>query len=154
MSRLAATWVAVMGVALGGCAAGVDLAQEKESLLRADREWAALASEGKDYERIASYWGDDAVIIPAGAPIVRGKAQIREFVRSSFAIPGFHIEWRSDDAWLSRDGTLGYATGRSRITFPGPDGKPMTIANRGVSVWQRDAKGDWKCVVDIWNADH
>ena len=53
-----------------------DPASESQKLLRRDAEWADLATAGKDVERIASYWSDDAIIIPQGQPIVEGKAAI------------------------------------------------------------------------------
>jgi ketosteroid isomerase-like protein len=107
---------------------------------------------GKDVERIASFWTDDATITPPGAPPVVGKAAIRTFVEQSLATPGFHIGWTPAQASLSADGTLGYTTGTNTTTLPGQDGKLMTVTGRYVTVWRRDASGAWKCVADIWNS--
>jgi ketosteroid isomerase-like protein len=142
----------LLGLMMAGCASISNVDAGKESLLRVDREWAAAASEGKDLDRIVSFWSDDATVFPAGAPVVQGKASIRNFVKQSLAIPGFHITWRSDHVALSADGTMGYITGENATTIPGPDGKLMTIAGRGVSVWRRGPGGEWKCVIDIWNS--
>ena len=144
--------IILCGFFVAGCASVSSGDREKEALLRADREWAALASEGKDVERIVAYWSDDATVYPVGAPIVHGKAAIRDFVKQSLAVPGFHISWRSDLASLSADATLGYTTGENAMTFPGPDGKLMTVKGRGVAVWRRSPGGEWKCVIDIWNS--
>jgi ketosteroid isomerase-like protein len=126
--------------------------EAKEALLRTDREWAAVASEGKDIERILSYWSEDATVYPAGAPVVRGKSALRQYVRESLAIPGFNISWRSDFVSVSADGTLGYATGDNLVVMTGADGKLIRIPGRGVSLWSRDAEGRWKCILDIWNS--
>jgi len=40
----------------------MNLAIEKEHLLRRDAEWAELALAGQDVERILSYWTYDAVV--------------------------------------------------------------------------------------------
>ncbi len=119
---------------------------------QADREWAAATAEGKDVERIVSFWSDDATIIPAGAPVVRGRTAIRNFVQQRLAIPGSHLTWRTDEVSLSSDGTLGYTITEGSATIPGPDGKPTTVRDRGVTIWRRNAAGEWKCVVDIWNS--
>jgi ketosteroid isomerase-like protein len=74
---------------------------------------------GKDVERIASFWTDDATITPPGAPPVVGKAAIRTFVEQSLATPGFHIGWTPAQASVSADGTLGYTTGTNTTTLPG-----------------------------------
>jgi ketosteroid isomerase-like protein len=137
---------------VSGCApATFDRAAEEKKLLQRDAEWADIASAGKDVDKTASYWSDDAVIIPQGQPIVEGKAAIRAFVASSFAIPGFHIHWKSEKPTFSPDGRLAYMRGANAMTVPGPDGKPMTLAGRGVTVWRLEPDGQWRCVVDTWN---
>lgn len=123
----------------------------REELIRTDQAWSAAASEGKDVEKVVAFWSDDARIVPAGAPIVAGKDAIRAFVTESFATPGFHISWKTLDAAVSDDGTMGYTTAESTITMPGPDGTPVTETGRGVAVWRRDPDGAWKCVYDTWN---
>jgi hypothetical protein len=42
-----------------------DQSVEAERLLKRDSEWAALASAGRDVDRILSYWTDDAVVLGA-----------------------------------------------------------------------------------------
>ena len=145
---------AMLGVCVGmvAYAAVGSPEKEEERVLQVDREWAAAASEGKDVDRIVSFWSDDATVYPAGGPVVSGKAAIRAFVEKSLATPGFHITWRSDKVSVSADGTMAYTTGTNAMTVPGPDGKPMTIAGRGVAVWKRRPGGEWKCVIDIWNS--
>ncbi len=126
---------------------------ENQELLQRDSAWSAAASEGKDVEKIISYWSDDAVIIPQGQPIVEGKAAIRAYITDALKIPGFHIHWVSRDPRFSpgHDGQLAYMRGENEMTVPGPDGKPMTLHGRGVTVWRRDPDGQWRCVVDTWN---
>lgn len=151
MQRLRAA-VVVFGFLAPGCATVSTTEQAEEVLLRVDREWAAVAAEGKDLERIVSFWSDDATVFPAGAPVVHGRSAIRAFVEESLATPGFQVRWRSDRAVVSADGTLGYTTGTNALTVPGPDGKLMTVAGRAVAVWRRLPGGEWKCVIDIWNS--
>ena len=123
-----------------------------EELLRTDHAWAAAASEGRDAERIISFWSGDATVTPPGAALVKGKAAIRAFVNQSLAIPGFRINWRPEHASVSKDGTMGYTTGENTTTLPSPDGKLVTVKGRYVTVWRRDQNGAWKCVADIWNS--
>jgi ketosteroid isomerase-like protein len=126
---------------------------EKTRLLQRDAEWAAVASEGRDVERILGYWTDDAIVLPPGLPAVVGKAALGEYVRASFQIPGFRIAWTSTDVRFSPDGNLAYMFGRNTVTVNGADGRPATTAGRVVTVWRRDADGAWRCAVDIWNAE-
>ncbi|MEO8675870.1 MAG: DUF4440 domain-containing protein, partial [Casimicrobiaceae bacterium] len=142
---------AVLCLLVAGCAGAPGIERERDALLQRDRDWAAVATDGKNLERIVEFWTDDAVVIPAGAPVVRGKAAIREYVRTSLAIPGFKIRWNPRDASVSADGSLGYTTGENAVTLPGPDGKPMTIPGHYAAVWRREPSGEWRCTVDIWN---
>ena len=126
---------------------------EKDRLLQRDAEWARLASEGKDVERILAYWTDDAVVLPPGLPAVVGKAALRENVSASLRIPGFRITWASTDVRFSPDGNLAYMFGQNAVTVNGADGEPGTATGRAVTIWRRDPDGIWRCAVDIWNAE-
>lgn len=133
--------------------AGPTLAQDDSAtreLILTDQAWSAAAAEGQDVEKVVAFWADDGVIVPAGAPVVSGKAAIRAFVSQSFATPGFHISWKTLDAEVSADGTLGYTTAESTMTAPGPDGRLVTATARGIAVWRHGPDG-WKCVYDAWN---
>ncbi len=129
----------------------MDLDRERERLLQRDREWASLSSEGRDIERILSFWTDDALVYPPGLPAVRGKGALRSYVESALAIPGFHITWSSSEATLSPDGQLAYVVSTNAVTLPRRDGQLVTTKGRGVTVWRRESDGDWRCAVDIWN---
>lgn len=138
---------------LAGCSRSTfDVAADRVSLLKRDAEWADAASNGKDVEKIISYWTDDALVVPPGQPVVEGKAAIRAFVADSLKIPGFKIHWVSKEVSFSPDGQLAYMRGTNETTVPGPDGKLMTIPGRSVTVWRREPDGQWRCAVDIWNA--
>jgi len=137
---------------IGGCGpAPFDRLAEQQRLLQRDAEWAAVAAAGKDVDTAASYWSDDAVILPQGQPSVTGKAAIHAFVASSFATPGFTVHWKSEAPEFSPDGKLAYMRGANEITVPGPDGTTLKLAGRALTVWRKDPDGQWRCVVDIWN---
>ena len=132
----------------------LDLTSARTELLRRDAEWAAVSSKGRDIERILSYWTDDAIVLPPGLPAISGKAALREYVESSWKIPGFRITWTSTDVRFSPDGNLAYMLGRNEVPMDGPDGMPVTMKGRGITIWRRDPDGEMRCVVDIWNAEH
>ena len=124
----------------------------KVALLERDREWSALASQGKDVERILSYWTDDAKVYPVGLPVVEGKQAIREFVTSSLSLPGFRIQWEPLEVVVAPTGDMGYTTGRNQMTMPDAAGNLQTEHGRYVTIWRRDSDGTWRCVIDMWNA--
>jgi uncharacterized protein (TIGR02246 family) len=128
------------------------MTSEQEHLLERDRAWATVANQGSDVEGMLSYWTDDAVVIAPGLPPVVGKNALREYVVSSLKIPGFKVSWHSTDVQISGDKTLAYMFGENAVTMNGPDGSPVTVKGRAVTVWRREADGEWRCAVDIWNS--
>jgi ketosteroid isomerase-like protein len=124
---------------------------ERERLLERDAEWAAVASGGRDVDRILSYWADDAVVLPPGFAPVIGKAALRAYVENCLRIPGFKITWKSTDVKFSPDLNLAYMLGENTVTMNGPDGEPVMMKGRGVTIWCRGSDGIWRCAVDIWN---
>ena len=138
---------------VAGCAAPLptfDAAAASEALLKQDREWSQIASEGKDVDKIVSYWADDAIVIPSGQPVVEGKAALRAFVVASLAVPGFKIHWTSEKPSFSPDGHLAYMRGTNETTFTGDNG-PVTVQARALTVWRHESDGQWRCVADTWN---
>jgi ketosteroid isomerase-like protein len=125
----------------------------RDRLLERDATWAKIASDGGAVDEILSYWTDDAIVIPAGMPAVIGKDALRAYVEGSLAVPGFRIGWSSSDAEVSGDETLGFVLSSNEISFDGADGQPVVNHGRAVTVWRRVPDGEWRCAVDIWNAE-
>jgi ketosteroid isomerase-like protein len=129
----------------------MDLERERKRLLERDAEWAELSSQGREVERILSFWTDDALVLAPGLPPFSGKSALRSYVEGALAIPGFHISWTTSEASLSPDCQLAYLLSTNTVTMPGPEGMPVTIRGRAVTVWRRESDGNWRCAVDIWN---
>ena len=128
-----------------------DPAAESVRLLQRDAEWASVVAEGKDVEKMISYWTEDAVVIAPGQPVAEGKTAIRAFVAASLKIPGFGIRWKSEKVTFSPDGKMAAMRGTNEMTMTGPDGKALTIKGRGATVWRLEPDGLWRCTIDIWN---
>ena len=57
------------------------------------------------------------------------------------------------EAVLSSDGQFAYLLGNNAVTMDDPTGEPVTTKGRAVTIWQRGTDGEWRCAVDIWNAE-
>jgi uncharacterized protein (TIGR02246 family) len=124
--------------------------QESVAVMAAERAWAEAARD-RDLERSVYFMADDATMFPPGSAPVVGKAAIREYMAAGFATPGFSVTWEPEAVVVAENGELAYTRAKSQYTVPGPDGKIMTIYAKGVAIWRKDASGNWRCVVDIWN---
>ena len=61
------------------------------------------------------------------------------------------LEWTPVAAWGAASGDLGVTTGTWRATAL--DSSRPAITGRYVTVWRKDAKGEWKGLIDIGNPD-
>ena len=142
-------------VALSACAqqaprpsAPPDARPADEAALRAlIKDWAA-AARAKDSARFLAFYADDAVVMMAGAPDIRGIAAIREGIPGMMQDPAFALSFETDKVEVARSGDLAYETGTYAMTMTGPDKKPATEKGHYVVVWRKGADGAWKVVID------
>jgi len=130
----------------------VDVEAEAAELMRISREWSEIAANG-DIEATLEGWAEHAVMMVPGLPPLRGKAAIREYVEAGSEIPGFSIRWEPLEAHVSASGDMAYLIERNQFTMEDSTGALITDSNKTVTVWERQADGTWKNVIDIWNAD-
>lgn len=122
----------------------------RESLLEADRAFDAATAE-RGVDGWVSFFADDAVMLPQGSGLVRGAPAIRTSMAGFFARKGASLRWTPDRAEVSKSGDLGYTYGTYVATAPGPDGKPLSSHGKYVTIWRRNAGGEWKAVLDMGN---
>ncbi|MGZ5189551.1 MAG: YybH family protein [Flavisolibacter sp.] len=130
----------------------IDTKEEGEKLMQLSREWAKIASTG-DIEKTLSYWDDDATILSPGQPIIKGKKAIRDMLETTSQIPGFSISWEPVSVVVSEKGDMAYMIEKNQVTMKDSSGRTLTEYNKAVTIWKKNAEGNWKNVVDTWNAD-
>lgn len=127
-------------------------AADEATLRKLDDEWSKAAA-AKDVEKTASFYTDDALVMPPNSPVLKGKDAAREMWKSMFAVPGFGGGWKATTVEVAKSGDLGYTTGPYEITETDANGKPMTDKGKYLAVWKKQADGNWKCVADMFNTD-
>jgi uncharacterized protein (TIGR02246 family) len=125
-----------------------DTKAEGEKIMELSREWSRAASSG-NVEKTVSYWAEDAMLMSAGQPPLKGKKAIRQMVEESYKIPGFRISWQPQSVEVSENGDMAYLIEDAQISFTDSTGKPITQKNKAVSIWRKQGDGSWKNVVDI-----
>lgn len=121
---------------------------EGEKLMQTSREWSQVAAS-KNADSILRYWTDDAVVLSAGEPPLKGKEAIRGMVEGSFQIPGFQISWEPKSAEISKSGDLGYLLESTKMVMTDSLGKASVQNFEAVTIWKKQADGSWKCAVDV-----
>jgi len=140
-------------LAMAGCnQTKVDKTVEGEKIIQLSKEWSQAAAT-KDIEKTLSYWADDAFVMQEGQAPLKGKQAIRQMVEGSFKMPGFSISWEPQSVEVSDNGDMAYLIENSKVSYNDSTGKTITINNKAVSIWRKQADGSWKNVVDIATAD-
>ena len=143
----------LLAIAIVSCSQQkVDTKSEGEKVMKLSREWSEVASTG-DVEKTVSYWADDAFVMSAGQPPLKGKPAIRQMVEESYKIPGFRISWQPQSVEVSESGDMAYMIENSQVSMTDSTGKPVTLRNKSVSIWRKQPDGSWKNAVDISTPD-
>lgn len=125
-----------------------DPAQVRAELLQAERNFAAASARSGVEAWVAAFDSTGAEITAGG--VVRGSAAIRAHMAPQLADTAVLLAWAPDTADASVSGDLGYTVGRWQLT---PRTRPDSVLAHGnyVTIWKRQAGGEWKAVVDIGN---
>jgi len=96
-----------------------------------------------------TYYSEDAVVLPANSPAVRGRKAITEFLKSFPEITNFtnnlvEIGGKDDCAWVY---------GTYAMTLSPPDAAPIDDVGKYIEVWHKREDGVWKVTHDIFNSD-
>lgn len=124
---------------------------EGEKLMQLSRDWSETVASG-DGEATLAVWADDATVMPPGTPAFHGKEAIGEFLEGMSKIPGFQISWEPISVHIADSGEMAYLIERNVMTMDDPSGTPVTTYGKVVTIWRKDADGNWRNVVDMWNA--
>jgi uncharacterized protein (TIGR02246 family) len=135
-------------VALGlVAAAGPALAQSKTAIQKLEDQWGAAFNKG-DAAGVAAMYTEDAYVLPAGAPMAKGRADIQNFWSQA-------MQQLSDVKCTAADVMPIGRTGAREIgtcTFKTKGASPQDAALKYAVVW-RKVNGQWLLNTDIWNMD-
>jgi ketosteroid isomerase-like protein len=125
---------------------------DETTLKNLDAEWSKAAG-ARDVDKTASYYTDDALILPPNMPTINGKQGARAMWQGMFSVPGFGGGWKASKVEVARSGDWAYVTGTYELSETDAKGKPMTDKGKYLEVWKKQGDGTWKCVIDMFNSD-
>lgn len=127
-------------------------ADDVKAVLELERQ-AREAAEAKDLDRYVSFYAEDAALFWPGAPMVTGRAAIREFMRGFLSMPAFSLVFETAKVEVSGAGDFAYSYGTNRVTLVDPAGNRMRDRGKYVTVYRKQPDGAWKVIADIGNSD-
>ena len=107
------------------------------------------AFNAKDAARVASFYTEDASLMPPNQPLVKGRPSIEAYWRGAFEQGVANLQLRAVES--STAGTLGFEAGTAVVTVKTPGGV-IKETSKYVVVFKRTDTG-WKMAYDIFNGD-
>jgi uncharacterized protein (TIGR02246 family) len=122
-------------------------AQDKAAIEKLNETFSVALDKG-DITTIAEMYAEDAFLLPAGSPMVRGRSAIKSFWEKASESVGnmklVTVDVKPIGADAAREvGTFSLRTKGSQ---------PQEMTGKYVVIWQKAGSG-WKLITDIWNAD-
>ncbi|SDR63949.1 conserved hypothetical protein [Rhizobiales bacterium GAS113] len=127
--------------------AGPTFAQDKGQIQTLNDRFSEAFNKG-DAKTVASMYTDDAVVLPAGSPLVRGREAIQTlWTKGAEQLEGMQLTTIEVQP-------LGNDAAREIGTFvlKTRGQSPQAMAGKYVVVWQKVGT-EWKLATDIWNSD-
>jgi uncharacterized protein (TIGR02246 family) len=148
------TFLIMTALVLASCSRSTDSksaqpSASKEELGQMNRDFAA-ALNAKDAKMAASLYTEDAVLIPPGEALVRGRANIEAYWKAAIEDGGVRdVSVETIEAQSS--GALGYEIGTYALTANGPNGEAVKDKGRYIELLKRAPDGKWYSTAGIWN---
>ena len=137
----------IVGGSAGTQQADVQAVKETEAAWLKD---AAL----KDPARFASYYAEDALVLSPNMPLIAGKNKIQAGLTTLMADPNFALTFHSTQVEASNGGDMVYTIGTYSRTVSDPKSRqPVTDKGNYLTVWKKQADGNWKVVTDMDNSE-
>lgn len=114
-----------------------------------NRDFAA-ALNAKDPALAASYYAEDATLIPPGEAMVQGRAGIEAYWKAAIEQGGVR-DAAVQTIKAESSGDVGYEIGSFVLTANGADGTPVQEHGRYIELLRRGADGKWYSIAGIWN---
>lgn len=143
--------VVVLAAVMAAPVCAADAKADLAGIKTLDQNWLK-AFTSADGEALARLYDEDAVLMPPGAPAVKGRAAIRDFLLKEAQGAGqagvvFSFGENSDGG---ASGNQGWSSGT--YTVKDKDGKVIETG-KFLSV-NRRVNGKWMYLRDTWNADN
>lgn len=125
-----------------------------------DLDAAELIAAEKAFNRDAAMHGakgwaanflETGQMLSKSGQVISGKDVIEKAMTPLFALKKIDFTWTPSYAELSKDGSLGYTYGTYKRAYMSATDEEVVDRGMYLTVWKRDAHGQWKVAVDVGN---
>jgi ketosteroid isomerase-like protein len=152
----------VLAVACGGKPGGEDAtvrqmgtpdeAMSARQVIDSSNAAFASALVAGDAPAMMTLYSDDAIVMPPGAPALRGRAEYTKWNDGMLAAFAF-TDARFTTTDLTVQGPYAIETGSYAMTMKPPAGRAVPDTGKYLAIWKQQPGGGWRMVRDIFNSD-
>jgi len=124
---------------------------DKSKLFEVDREFSIMSVEKGIAEAFVSYAADSAMILRDNMLPIVGQNAIGDLWANT--PNGAQLVWEPDFADIAASGELGYTIGHWTYSVTDSSGATQSSKGRYVTIWKKQADGNWKYVFDSGTTD-
>ncbi len=137
------------GSGMAASAGSVDKQAIEDSIRAMDQRWSDAAGR-HDAQAFASFYADDAVLMPPNMEPAEGGDAIRNASAGLLADSSTTISFAPDQVHVADAGDIAWERGKWQAK--GGDGDVLDHG-KFIVVWKKTADGSWKVAADIFNSD-
>jgi uncharacterized protein (TIGR02246 family) len=126
-------------------------AEDDQRTIRALDEAWSRALEAGDLDGAMACYAEDAVLLPPEAPLVSGRAAIRERFGRRMATPGYHASFVTTRVTVSASREMAWEIGAFRVKTDGSAG-PVERVGKHLVTWEK-RDGTWRVTAESLNFD-
>ena len=146
--RKSIVFIAVI-ILLTGCGQSTKPVSDRDRLLAIDREFSEMSVDRGMAFAFDAFMADSATILRNGAHPFTGRESIGQLYAKS--PQGAMLKREPYFADVSVSGDMGYTLGKYIYSAPDSTGVPQYGYGHYVTIWKRQADGNWKYVFDTGN---
>lgn len=131
---------------------GVQFTQQDAAKIRQRSQDYAQAFNGKDLQKVLSFYSGETVFMPPNAPTVRGRDAVGDFYKGMFAEGAGNLVVESKD--VGGHGTLAYESGTFSLVRTPASGPETRDRGKYMFIWRYyAAQKAWLMDYTIWSSD-
>lgn len=118
----------------------------RAELISVDKKWSDESRSIGFNKSKLNHLSDDAINFSSGSMPIVGKQKFAEHLAHS-KVGGFILQWEPLRCEVAASGDLGYTFGGWTMQTKA-NNKDTTLYGNYITVWERDASGNWKVAAD------
>lgn len=142
--------VAVLFVFLAACTKPDTHDADVKAIKDVEDAWVKAAAT-KDVDKFLAFYAEDGSVLMPNAPLFTGKPAIKGALKPMMEDPNFSLTFTPAKVDASQN--LAYTQGTYKMTFSDIRGNKFEDEGKYLTVYRKQADGNWKAVEDTMMSD-